>query len=297
MSDILPVGAEIEGRFRIDSLVGEGGMARVYRGWDLEAERPVAIKVMKKKGEPTDEQLLRFEREAEAIRRLDDPGVVRLYGHGRYEGCRFLVMEYVDGKTLKELIRSSPDGYLLLPLFLAYGKSVCRALCAAHGSGIVHRDLKPQNVMVVGEGRIKVLDFGLAKLLDKERDGEHPETLTYSGEIVGTPQYLSPEQAEGKKVDERTDLFALGCLLFEMATGRPAFNADNRAALLASILKDEPPAVSDLSPSYPYEVDRLVAHCLEKKRENRPSSAYEVLEELERIEARSFDPELGRGPL
>ena len=273
------------GPYEILSPLGAGGMGEVYRAKDTRLDRTVAVKVLASHLSQDPEVKQRFEREARAISSLSHPHICALYDVGSEDGLEYLVMELLEGETLAERLTK---GTLPLAHVLRFGMEIAEALGAAHRQGIVHRDLKPGNVMLTKSG-VKLLDFGLAKV----REGAAHEvtnlsliqtksvgTLTGKGAILGTVQYMAPEQLEGKEADTRTDIFALGAVLHEMATGRKAFAGTSNASLIGAILKDEPPSVSSLQPPAPPALDHVVKKCLAKDPDERWQSAADVASEL-----------------
>ena len=243
--------------YEITGKLGEGGMGVVYKARDSHLKRFVALKVLPPEKVADAERKQRFVQEARSASALNHPNIVTVYDIGQTDGVDFIAMEYVEGKTLDELIGRKG---LKLSEALKYAVQIADALARAHAAGIVHRDLKPGNVMVTAEGRVKVLDFGLAKLTgDGTTQTEYPKTE--SGLIVGTVRYMSPEQAEGKKVDARSDIFSFGSLLYEMLTGRPAFRRDCPGLTLAAILHMEPPPLPD---GIPGELEKVITRCLRK---------------------------------
>jgi eukaryotic-like serine/threonine-protein kinase len=276
------------GPYEISSPLGAGGMGEVYRARDTRLERTVAIKILPAHA-ATEERRQRFEREARAISALSHPHICVLHDVGRENGIDFLVMEYLEGESLAERVKR---GALPLDQVVRFGIEIAHALHQAHRHGIVHRDLKPGNVMLTKSGA-KLLDFGLAKLRAPEvplsaaselsalPTGEKP--LTAEGSLVGTFQYMAPEQLEGKEPDVRTDIFAFGALLYEMVTGQRAFKGKSQASLIAAILAAEPTPISRLRPLTPPALDRVVATCLAKDPDERWQSAHDVLTELKWI--------------
>src|SRR3954468_8511576 len=243
------------GHYHIVESIGEGGMGEVYAAEDTRLHRRIALKVLPRLLADDPERRLRFEREAQAIAALNHPNIVTIYSVEEANGTPFLTMELVDGKPLTEVI---PRGGLAVPELLKIAIAISDAIAAAQNRGITHRDLKPANVMVTAEGRVKVLDFGVAKLRDLELASAGDDLtrgptreLTGEGKIVGTVAYMSPEQAEGKTVDERSDLFSLGVILFELATGDRPFKGDTSLSVLSSILRNTPQPVTDLNPALP----------------------------------------------
>ena len=242
------------GAYEIRSPLGAGGMGEVYEAYDPRLRRRVALKVLPGALAADAEHRARFEREARAIAALSHPNIVTIYSVEEADGVPFLTMELVEGRPLTALM--PPDGFpieRLLPIAVA----LADAVSAAHARGITHRDLKPGNILVSHDGRVKVLDFGLAKLTDDSGGSMGGATdlptqsLSVDGRIVGTVWYMSPEQAEGKVVGPRSDLFALGIILYELATGRRPFKGDSTASLLSAILRDTPPPVTDTHPALP----------------------------------------------
>jgi eukaryotic-like serine/threonine-protein kinase len=280
----VPIGTKL-GPYEVLSLLGAGGMGEVYKARDTRLGRDVAIKVLPLHLSASPELRQRFEREAKTISALSHPHICALYDVGNQDGVEYLVMEYLEGETLADRLARGP---LPLELTLRYGIEIADALDRAHGQGIVHRDLKPGNVMVTKSG-VKLLDFGLARLAVAESAaGAEPASamatqarpLTEEGTILGTVQYMAPEQLEGKGVDARTDIFALGAVVYEMAAGRKAFTGESRASLISAILRDEPQEISQTQPMSPPMLDRLVKTCLAKNREDRWQNARDVALEL-----------------
>ena len=243
--------------YEIQEKLGEGGMGVVYQARDARLGRRVALKFVKAQFSE------RWEREARAIAALNHPHIATLYDVGQHEGAPYLVMEYVAGRTLDKLI---PRHGMRLNEALKIAIQVAGALTCAHSAGIVHRDLKPSNLMGDETGQVKVLDFGLAKLVEKGRQPEIPVSETGEGTIAGTPAYMSPEQAEGKPVDARSDIFSFGSLLYEMVTGRQAFRGDSKASMMAAVLNREPEPISS---ELPAELGKIIAKCLRKDPDRR----------------------------
>jgi Tol biopolymer transport system component len=281
------------GPYEILSALGAGGMGEVYKARDTRLERTVAIKILSSGIASTPELRERFEREARTVACLSHPHICTLHDVGRQDGTAFLVMEYLEGETLEQRLKKGP---LPLEQALQIGIQIADALAAAHRAGIVHRDLKPGNIMLVGPGRhrfglsvppdAKLLDFGLATASAAAVVGS-PSTLltttpnlTAQGTLVGTFQYMAPEQLEGQKADARTDIFAFGAVLYEMLTGRKAFEGNSHATLIGAILKDDPPLVSTLLPLTPPVVDHVVKRCLAKQVDDRWQAASDVMREL-----------------
>jgi tetratricopeptide (TPR) repeat protein len=273
--------------YKILSKIGEGGMGVVYEALDTRLGRHVAIKVLPPRMAESKDRRRRFEREAKAIAALRHPNVVTIHSVEEADGHHFLTMELIDGRPLSEMI---PTDGLPLPNFFEIAIQIAEALGTAHVAGITHRDLKPANVMVEPDGRVKVLDFGLARLLEPDAaEMEDAPTAvkegsdTEEGMVLGTVPYLSPEQAEGKPVDPRSDIFSLGIMLYEMATGERPFQGDTALSLLSSILKDTPPTVTDVRRHLPRQLARIVEHCLAKDPRRRFQSALDVANQLEML--------------
>ncbi|MCA9751156.1 MAG: serine/threonine protein kinase, partial [Gemmatimonadetes bacterium] len=253
--------------YRIDGLLGKGGMGEVYRAHDTKLGRDVALKVLPPELAATPERRARFEREARAVAALRHPGIVTIHSIEEADGVRFLTMELVDGEPLSSRVRTGGlDAESLLRLAIP----LTEAVGAAHAKGITHRDLKPANVVIDSSGRVMVLDFGIAKLSASDDSGEDAETrlqtdgITQSGGIVGTVHYMSPEQAEGKPVDPRSDVFSLGIVLYELATGERPYRGSTPISVLSSILRDDPPPVAERNAALPADLERIVRRCLAK---------------------------------
>jgi serine/threonine protein kinase len=255
-------------------------MGEVYRATDTRLGRDVALKVLPPAMANDPDRLARFQREARAVAALNHPNVVTLYSVEEDNGIHFITMELIEGQTLDRLICA--DG-LPADRILEIAGALAEALAAAHDKGIVHRDLKPGNVMVTSEGRVKVLDFGLAKDLSIEAASNATLTSvghTQAGMVMGTPAYMSPEQVSGRPLDHRSDIFSLGVVLHEMATGHRPFEAASSAELVSAILRDHPPAVTDLRPDLPADLARVIRRCLEKDPRHRLQTARDVSNEF-----------------
>ena len=272
--------------YRIVDKLGEGGMGQVFVAEDSRLGRRVALKVLSEEMAQDPERLQRFEREARAVAALNHPNIVTIYSVEEAEGHHFITMELVEGKTLAEELLKGP---LRLERFYDMAHSLTDALNAAHSQGIVHRDLKPANVMVGPEGRVKVLDFGLAKLRGAGADGISPDiataTLTQDGLILGTVPYMSPEQLQGRPADHRSDVFSLGIMLYEMVTGRRPFQGETSVDLISSILRDNPRPVTEIKVDLPHDLGRIIRRCLEKDADRRYQSVQEIRTELEDLVA------------
>ncbi len=274
------------GPYEILSSVGAGGMGEVYRALDTRLDRSVAIKILPEHLSSSEELRQRFEREAKTLSQLSHPHICGIYDVGREGKTDYLVMELIEGEVLTERLER---GALPFDQVVTIGLEIADALDQAHRSGIVHRDLKPGNVMVTRSG-VKLLDFGLAKATaspisagDSTADKTSLPTqanITQQGTILGTIQYMSPEQLEGKPADARSDIFALGALLYEMATGRKAFEAASQASMISAIMSSQPPPVSSIDPMSPPLLDRLIQACLEKDPDDRIQTAHDVMLQL-----------------
>jgi eukaryotic-like serine/threonine-protein kinase len=274
--------------YRIESKLGEGGMGVVYEARDTHLDRPVAIKVLPvdKVADPGRKQ--RFVQEAKAASALNHPNIITIHDIRSDNGVDFIVMEHIEGKTLAELI---PPKGLRPSQTLHYAVQIADALAKAHGAGILHRDLKPSNIMVTDEGRIKILDFGLAKLLEPDfsRDASTltARPLTEEGAVLGTAAYMSPEQAEGRKLDGRSDIFSFGSVLYEMVTGRKPFTGDSRLAMLTKILSEDPTPPSQLGTSIPPELEKIILRCLRKDTARRYQTMADLKVALDDLEEES----------
>jgi serine/threonine-protein kinase len=264
--------------YQVIERLGSGGMGEIYKAQDSRLNRMVAIKVLSRRAAALEEQRRRFIKEAQAASSLNHPNIITIYDIVSDEDNEYMVMEYVAGKTLTELI---PEGGASISKALDYGVQIADALSTAHAAGIVHRDLKPGNVMVTASGRVKILDFGLAKMTVPAQFSEDTETigaapLTTEGSIIGTVSYMSPEQAEGKRVDARSDVFSFGALMYELITGRKAFLADSAVSTMTAILRDDVRPVRDLVPDAPRELEEIIARALRKDPAQRWQSVQEV---------------------
>ena len=268
------------GHYRIEKLLGSGGMGEVYLADDIRLGRRVALKVLSSELAADPNRRERFEREARAAAALNHPNIVTIHSVEEVEGVPFLTLELIDGKTLGDII--PPEG-LPLDRVLSLAIPLADAVGAAHQRGITHRDLKPANVMLTDDGRLKVLDFGLAKLKEEARVSEMTlptASLTGEGRIVGTVMYMSPEQAEGKTVDSRSDVFSLGIILYEMATGRRPFEGDTQMSILSAIMRETPKPVTEVRPGLPRELAKIVNRCLAKDPEDRYQAAKDLRNDL-----------------
>ena len=271
------------GTYEIIGLLGAGGMGEVYRARDSQLGRDVAIKVLPAFLSRDPDRLRRFEQEARAAAALNHPNILAVYQMGVHEGAPYLVSELLEGSTLRERLARGP---LAARKAVEYAAQTAHGLAAAHEKGIVHRDLKPENLFVTNDGRLKILDFGLAKLIQKPTD--EPSAATVSGQtepgvVLGTVGYMAPEQVRGHAADHRADLFALGAILYEMLTGKRSFHKPTSAETMSAILNEEPPPVSQITPGVPPALQRVVQRCLEKTPEQRFHSASDLAFALEAL--------------
>ena len=281
--------------YRILRSLGAGGMGEVYLAEDTKLGRQVALKVLASETASDPDRRARFEREARAIAALNHPGIVTIHSVEEHQGLLFITMELVEGQTLAQDI---PAAGMPLVDLLRVAIPLADAVGTAHQRGIMHRDLKPANVMIGHDGRVKVLDFGLAKqqaeaTVQDETALQPTAHATAEGKILGTVAYMSPEQAQGKPVDHRSDIFSLGVMLFEMATGQRPFKGDSSVSVLSSVLRDTPPLVSDLKPELPRELGRIIRHCLVKDPEERYQTAKDLRNDLKALKEDSDSGELG----
>jgi serine/threonine protein kinase/tetratricopeptide (TPR) repeat protein len=268
------------GRYEIQSPLGAGGMGEVYRATDTKLGRDIALKVLPAEMAEDPERLGRFRREAKTLAQLDHPNIVTIHSVEDADGIHFLTMQLVEGLPLNRLI---PQGGQPVEQIVEIASALGDALAAAHEKGIVHRDLKPANVMISTEGRVKVLDFGLAKDIRAANSSDATMTSdsrTQIGVVMGTPAYMSPEQVSGRTLDHRSDIFSLGVVLHEMATGRRPFEGGSSAELISSILRDTPPPVNELRPELPADLARVIRRCLEKDPRYRLQTARDVSNEF-----------------
>jgi eukaryotic-like serine/threonine-protein kinase len=257
--------------------LGAGGMGEVYRARDARLNREVAIKVLPAGFARDPERLRRFQQEAQAVAALNHPNILAIHDFGEHESSPYIVTEFLEGETLRERLR---PGALPVRKAIEYGVQIARGLAAAHEKGIVHRDLKPENIFVTRDGRVKILDFGLAKLA--RPDGRAlPDAATLASEtepgvVMGTVGYMSPEQVKGQNADQRSDLFSFGAILYEMLSGKRAFHGDTSVETMSAILKQDPPELTETNRTVPPALERVVRHCMEKNPEERFQSARDV---------------------
>src|SRR5215471_96072 len=279
------------GRYEIRSKIGEGGMGKVYLAEDTRLHRKVALKILPADVACNQDRMRRFEQEATAAAALSHPNIAQIFEIGEDGGTHFIAMEFVDGQTLRELIRGSDAE---LPKLLRYLQHGAEGLAKAHASGIVHRDLKPDNIMVTRDGHTKVLDFGLAKLVEPSLTGRAPgegdselatailQQQSKPGVVMGTVGYMSPEQAQGRvnEIDHRSDIFSFGCILYEAITRRKAFEGKDAIDSLNKTIREHPTAITESHADTPYDLQRIVRRCLAKDPEDRYQTIKEVAIEL-----------------
>src|SRR5512143_1715744 len=269
--------------YRLIEKLGEGGMGVVWKARDLKLDRDVAVKLLPEGAVGDPERRAFFEREAKAVAALSHPNIVTIYAVDETEGTTFFTMELVEGQPLSKLIE---PGGVTLERFLGLALPLTGAVAAAHARGIIHRDLKPQNIMIDAAGTPKILDFGLARVLTplpKGIGGDQGTTATLDSDFAGTIAYMSPEQLRGQPLDHRTDIFSLGVILFEWATGRLPFVGKTGPERIAAVLKEEPLSLAELNPRLPREIDTILRHCLEKEPRRRLASARDLRAELESL--------------
>ena len=274
--------------YRLEQEIGRGGMGVVYRAIDTRLERPVAIKILPDELTANADERRRFVREAQAASALNHPHIVTIHEIGEDAGTTFIAMELVDGDPLDRVLAR---GKLPLSIALEYATQVAAALAAAHARGIIHRDIKPANIAITHDGRAKVLDFGLAKLTQRASSDSTATVATLPGTVLGTLAYMSPEQAEGKAADARSDVFSLGAVVYEMLTGRRPFAHSSDLGVVAAILRDDPPAIRTLNPAVPAAVERIVNRALAKDPASRYADAGHLRSELAAALARTTQPQ------
>jgi eukaryotic-like serine/threonine-protein kinase len=272
------------GPYEIQSSIGAGGMGEVYRARDARLNRDVAIKILPASFSSDPERLQRFAQESRAAAALNHPNILSIFDIGEDRGAPYVVSELLEGETLRDRLRS---GALSSRKAIDYGRQIASGLAAAHDKGIVHRDLKPENIFVTNDGRVKILDFGLAKLTQPDTDlsGDAPtqQVGTESGVVMGTVGYMSPEQVRGKPADWRTDIFSFGAVLYEMLSGKRAFHGDSAVDTMSAILKEEPPDLTETNRNVSPALERIVRHCLEKNPAERFQAARDVAFNLDAL--------------
>src|SRR2546425_1872955 len=277
-------------RYEIRSKIGEGGMGEVYRARDEKLNRDVEIKVLPATFSQNVDRLRRFEQEAQAAGALNHPNILAVYDVGTHDGAPYVVSELLEGESLKERLG---DGPLAQRKTIDYAVQMAHGLAAAHDKGIIHRDLKPDNLFITRDDRIKILDFGLAKLVEPVKEGVAQTEIatrkvqTDPGTVMGTVGYMSPEQVRGRAVDHRSDIFSFGAVLYEMLSGQRAFHGDSAVETLNAILKEEPPELTTTNRNIAPALERVVWHCLEKSPERRFQSATDVAFALETVSGSS----------
>ena len=271
----LTTGSTFAGRYQIIEELGKGGMGKVYKVHDTEINEKVALKLLKPDIAADKKTIERFRNELKFARKIRHKNVCQMYDLNKEEGIHYITMEYIRGEDLKKLIRKM--GSLSPGQTISIAKQVCEGLAEAHKLGVVHRDLKPQNVMVDEEGNARIMDFGIARSI-KEKG------ITGAGVMIGTPEYMSPEQVEGKEVDQRSDFYSLGTILYEMVTGRVPFEGDTPFTIGIKHKSEEPKDPRELNAQIPEELSRVILRCMEKDKEKRYQSTGEVRSELENIE-------------
>ena len=291
---VLEPGDELGERYRIEGLLGQGGMGRVYKAYDKELDRTVALKVLQPELTTDPNAMQRFKQELLLASRISHKHILRIHDLGEADGVKFISMAYVEGKDLHHLLRE--EGKLPTARALKIAGQLCEALDAAHSEGVVHRDLKPQNVLMGKDDHVYVSDFGLAKSLESSTSG-----MTRTGQYLGTPKYMAPEQVEAKPVDNRTDLYALGLILYEMVTGEEAFKGDSTLQIMYRRVKEKPPNPKQVNPELPDSLTRVILRCLERDPARRYASAKGILADLQSGRATSAGrsvqiavPELGK---
>jgi len=280
----LVAGAKL-GRYEIRSKLGAGGMGEVYQGRDTQLGRDVAVKVLPTTVSTDPDRLRRFEQEACAASALNHPNILIVHDIGAHDETTYVVSELLEGETLRKRISGTALGQRRA---IDYALQIANGLAAAHEKGIIHRDLKPDNIFITNDGRVKILDFGLAKLT--QLDGNQVQTDvptrrvdTDPGVVMGTVGYMPPEQLKGRTVDQRSDIFSFGAILYEMLSGRRAFHGESAAETMSAVLKEDPPELSDMNRTISPALERLVNHCLEKNPEARFHSARDVAFALEAL--------------
>src|SRR5579864_2863656 len=269
------------GPYEIVASIGAGGMGEVYKARDTRLKRDVALKVLPESFAADADRLRRFQLEAQSAGALNHPNILVVYDIGTQDHSPYLVSELLEGETLRDRLR---QGKLASAKAIDYATQIAAGLSAAHNRGITHRDIKPENLFITKDGRVKILDFGLAKVASTEKRADDSATQTKAtdpGAVMGTASYMSPEQVRALPVDHRSDIFSLGCVLYEMFTGKRAFHGDTSVETMNAILKEDPPDLTTLDATLPPALDRMVRHCLEKNPDDRFQSARDLAFDLE----------------
>jgi len=307
----LTIGSRL-GSYDIVAPIGAGGMGEVFRARDTKLDRDVAIKVLPSRLADSTSALLRFEREAKAVAALAHPNILSIFDYGNDTGVVYAVMELLDGETLSEklhppidrqpsAIGHKPSRGIPIRKAIDYGVQVARGLAAAHDRGIIHRDLKPANIFVTSDGRVKILDFGLARQMSAPADTAATEAPTFErqtdpGTVLGTSGYMSPEQVRGESGDHRSDLFSFGIVLYEMVAGQRAFRRPTSPETMLAILRDDPPEIApEVAAAMPAGLLRVIHHCLEKNPAERFQNASDIAFALEALESAPSVPSSSTG--
>jgi tRNA A-37 threonylcarbamoyl transferase component Bud32 len=267
------VGEVLSDRYEVEELVGTGGMSSVYRAHDRLLERKVALKVLHQQYSEDEEYIERFRREARAVAALSHPNIVTVIDRGEHDGRQFIVFEYIDGENLKALIQRR--GPVPVTTALELAMQIARGLSFAHQQGLIHRDVKPQNILLNGDGQAKVTDFGIARSLDVQHG------MTQTGTVLGTSDYIAPEQAQGQRVDEHTDVYSLGVVLYEMLTNEVPFPGENFVAVAMRHINEEPPSIRDKRPDVSPRLEAAVQRAMAKRPEDRFQTMADFCRELE----------------
>ena len=271
------------GPYRLLSIISHGGMGDVFLAVDTRLDRKVAIKLLSTEFTADSERILRFKQEARTTSTLSHPNIVTLYEIGEVDGHHYIVTEYVEGPTLRQLIARAPSNQIDFKEAMSIAKQVVDALSVAHEAGVVHRDIKPENVIVRADGLVKVLDFGIAKLTAEDSDSSPDHLTTKTGVIMGTASYMSPEQVRGQKVDHRADIFSVGAMLYEMLSGERPFEGETMADVMAAVLVKEPKPLDTSVSNMPATLQRIVDRCLEKRPEKRFQTASDLAFSLKEL--------------
>ena len=264
----------LDQRYELEELIGGGGMADVYKAKDRLLNRPVAVKILHEQFKQDKEFIDKFQREAQAAARLSHPNIVNIYDVGVADGDHYIVMEYVPRRTLKDRIRQ--EGHLSVSESLRVAREIAEALAHAHANNLVHCDIKPHNILMMADGHAKVADFGIARAVTES-------TMTYSGNVVGSVHYFSPEQAKGTMITPKSDVYSLGVVLYEMLTGKLPFTGDNPVSIAVKHLQEEPVPVRQIDPSIPPVVEAIVSKAMSKDPAMRPTSA-ELVQDIQQAE-------------